>query len=202
MLKWLAQFLTAPIVNGFIDAYKARLEAENSQDRTAADLAAKAIAAEIEARKSADAIIIAEQGRWYTAIIRPLLAAPVIIYLWKVIVWDKVLGLGTTDADQRRRRRLGRRHRHDLCRRPLAREDRQARYGAGNERRAVRRANASSSSSRRSPTSRTELDRMSAKVDEMHAILLQAKGVRWAIVAVSGLVGFVTGISHWLISKA
>ena len=29
--------------------------------------------------------------------IRPLLALPVIIYLWKVIVWDKVLGLGTTD---------------------------------------------------------------------------------------------------------
>ena len=29
--------------------------------------------------------------------IRPLLAAPVIIYFWKVIVWDKVLGLGTTD---------------------------------------------------------------------------------------------------------
>jgi ABC-type uncharacterized transport system substrate-binding protein len=34
----------------------------------------KAIAAEIEARKSADALIMAEQGRWYTAIIRPLLA--------------------------------------------------------------------------------------------------------------------------------
>ena len=47
-----------------------------------------------------------------------------------------------------------------------------------------------------------ELDKISAKVDEMHAILLQAKGVRWAIVAVSGLVGFLTGISHWLISKA
>jgi hypothetical protein len=30
--------------------------------------------------------------------IRPLLALPVIIYLWKVIAWDKVLGLGTTDA--------------------------------------------------------------------------------------------------------
>ncbi|MGA7488442.1 MAG: hypothetical protein WBW74_16085 [Xanthobacteraceae bacterium] len=47
-----------------------------------------------------------------------------------------------------------------------------------------------------------ELDKISAKVDEMHAILLQAKGVRWAIIAVSGLVGFLTGISHWLISKA
>ena len=48
----------------------------------------------------------------------------------------------------------------------------------------------------------TELARMSAKVDEMHAILLQARGVRWAIIAVSGLVGFLAGISHWLISKA
>jgi hypothetical protein len=47
-----------------------------------------------------------------------------------------------------------------------------------------------------------ELDKISAKVDEMHAILLQARGVRWAIIAVSGLVGFLTGISHWLISKA
>src|SRR2546426_493292 len=97
MLAWLAQFLTAPIVNGFIAAYKAKLAAANDHDRIAADLAAKAIAAEIEARKSADAIIIAEQGRWWTAIVRPLLAAPVIIYLWKVIVWDKVLALGSTD---------------------------------------------------------------------------------------------------------
>ena len=28
-----------------------------------------------------------------------------------------------------------------------------------------------------------ELDKMSTKVDEMHAILLQARGVRWAIIA-------------------
>jgi hypothetical protein len=31
---------------------------------------------------------------------------------------------------------------------------------------------------------------------------MQAKGVRWAIVAVAGVVGFVTGISQWIISKA
>ena len=30
------------------------------------------------------------------ALVRPLLAAPVVIYLWKVIVWDIVLGLGGT----------------------------------------------------------------------------------------------------------
>jgi hypothetical protein len=98
MLRWLAQFLTVPIVNGFLDAYKAKLAAANAQGAQAAALARAALLAEIEARKSADAVIIAEQGRWYTAIIRPLLAAPVVIYLWKVIVWDIVLGLGTTDA--------------------------------------------------------------------------------------------------------
>ena len=97
MLRWLAQFLTAPIVSAFLDAYKAKLAAANAQGAQAAELARAALLAEIEARKGADAIIVAEQGRWYTAIIRPLLAAPVIIYLWKVIVWDIVLGLGSTD---------------------------------------------------------------------------------------------------------
>jgi hypothetical protein len=46
-----------------------------------------------------------------------------------------------------------------------------------------------------------ELDKISLKVGEMHAILLQARGVRWAVIAVSGLVGFLAGISHWLIGK-
>jgi hypothetical protein len=41
-----------------------------------------------------------------------------------------------------------------------------------------------------------ELARMSAKVDEMHAILLQARGVRWAVIAVSGLVGFLAWTAH------
>lgn len=82
-----------PVVSGLINAYKVKLEAANTQDRISADLAAKEIEAEIEARRQASAIIIAEQGRSYTAVIRPLLALPVIIYFWKVIVWDKVLGV-------------------------------------------------------------------------------------------------------------
>lgn len=97
MWTWLASLLGGPVVNGLINAYKAKLEAANTQDRIAADLVAKEIEAEIEARKQASAVIIAEQGRWYTAIIRPLLALPIIIYFWKAIVWDKVLGLGATD---------------------------------------------------------------------------------------------------------
>ena len=97
MLAWLASLIGGPITNGLIEGYKAKLDAANTHDRIAADLAAKAIEAEIAARQQASAIIIAEQGRWYTTIIRPLLALPIIIYLWKVIVWDKVLDLGATD---------------------------------------------------------------------------------------------------------
>ena len=97
MWTWIASLLGGPVVNGLIGAYKAKLAATNTQGRIAADLAAKEIEAEIAARKQASAIIIAEQGRWYTAIIRPLLAFPIIIYFWKVIVWDKVLELGSTD---------------------------------------------------------------------------------------------------------
>lgn len=97
MLAWLASLIGGPIINGLIEGYKAKLDAANTHDRIATDLAAKDIEAEIAARQQASAIIIAEQGRWYTAIIRPLLALPIIIYFWKVIVWDKVLDLGVTD---------------------------------------------------------------------------------------------------------
>ena len=37
MLQWLAQFLTAPIVNGFLNAYKAKLAAANAQGAQAVD---------------------------------------------------------------------------------------------------------------------------------------------------------------------
>lgn len=97
MLKWLAQFLTAPIINGFLDAYKAKLEAASAEGAQAVEVTRAALLAEIEARKSADAILLAEQGRWYTACIRPLFAFPIIVFMWKVVVWDVVLGLGTTD---------------------------------------------------------------------------------------------------------
>jgi hypothetical protein len=45
--------------------YKAKLDASNIKDRIAADLAADEIRE--EPRKSASAVIVAEQVRWYTA---------------------------------------------------------------------------------------------------------------------------------------
>lgn len=97
MWSWLASLIGGPIVSGLVNAYKAKLDAANTRDAQAVDLAKKEIEADIEARKQATAIVLAEQGRWYTACVRPLFAAPFIIFAWKIVVWDKVLGWGTTD---------------------------------------------------------------------------------------------------------
>ncbi len=56
-----------------------------------------ALLAEIEARKEAKAIIIAEQGRWWTSLPRAVVQYSFAIFVFKVVVYDNVLGLGTTD---------------------------------------------------------------------------------------------------------
>lgn len=38
-----------------------------------------------------------------------------------------------------------------------------------------------------------KLDKITEKVDEMHEVLLQAKGARWAILGVASLAGFFAG---------
>ena len=97
MWTWLASFLGGPLINGLISAYKAKLEAANTEGAQAADLAAKAIAADIEARRSAQAIIIAEQGRWWTALPRAIVQWSFAVFVAKCVVWDTVLGWGTTE---------------------------------------------------------------------------------------------------------
>jgi hypothetical protein len=97
-LQWLGNLLGGPFARAAVDAYRAKLAAENTSEKIAADLAARELAVEQRERELANAMVIAEQGRWYTAVPRPLFAIAFIIYVWKVVVWDKVLGLGTTEA--------------------------------------------------------------------------------------------------------
>lgn len=98
MLTWILQFISKPLLGALVDAYKERLKVSAQQDVLAVDLAKSELLAEIEARKAAKEIIIAEQGHWYTAMIRPLIALPVAVFLGKIFIWDKVLGWGSTDA--------------------------------------------------------------------------------------------------------
>lgn len=97
MWSILAQLIGGPIVTGLIGAYKAKLEAGNTSERIAADLAARELAVQQREAEVNSSVVIAEQGRWYTACIRPLFCLPFIIFTIKVIVWDKVLKLGVTD---------------------------------------------------------------------------------------------------------
>ena len=97
MFAWLAQWLTAPIINGFLSAYQKKLDASNTAGQQAVDVTRAALLAEIEARKEAKTIIIAEQGRWWTSLPRAVVQYSFAIFVAKVVVYDNVLGLGTTD---------------------------------------------------------------------------------------------------------
>lgn len=97
ILAFLAKFLTGPILQKAVDAYKAKLDAQNTQDAKAVELATQEIAGEIRLEQERTRLLIAEQGWWVTAMIRPLFAFPLILYFWKIIVYDKMLGWGTTD---------------------------------------------------------------------------------------------------------
>ena len=97
MLGWLGNLLGGPFAKAAVDAYRAKLSAENTSEKIAAYLAARELEVERRERELATQVVIAEQGRWYTALPRPLFAFAFIIYVWKVVVFDKVLGWGTTD---------------------------------------------------------------------------------------------------------
>ncbi len=90
-----------PIIGGLLTAQKQKLDAVGSHEAVAADLAKKTLDLDQrEAELNADTLKV-EQGNWVTRSIRPLLALPVIILVWKLLVWDKALGQwtgGTTDS--------------------------------------------------------------------------------------------------------
>lgn len=98
MWQWLASLLTGPLIKGALDAYKAKLAAGNTSENIAADLATRELAVEQREREVAAQIVIAEQGNWFTRSVRPLWALPFVIYTWKLVVWDKVLGAWTHSA--------------------------------------------------------------------------------------------------------
>src|SRR5262245_23181199 len=95
MWMTILSFLGGPVVKGLIEAYQAKLKAGNVERKIAADLAAGEIAAQTAETKAITQYRIAEIGHWYEP--DKLMAYVVALYFAKLLVWDKVLGLGTTD---------------------------------------------------------------------------------------------------------
>jgi hypothetical protein len=98
VLTWLGNLLGGPFAKAAVDAYRAKLAAENASERVAAELAARELAVAQREQELRVRLLVAEQGNWITRWVRPLWAAPFVLYTWKVVVYDKVLALGTTDA--------------------------------------------------------------------------------------------------------
>lgn len=97
MWGFILNLFTGPIIGALTSSYKAKLAAGNTTEAKATELAIQEIQGEIAARQVEASILRQEQGWWVTAMIRPLMALPFIIFTFKVVVYDKVFGLGTTD---------------------------------------------------------------------------------------------------------
>lgn len=95
MWMTIISFFGGPVVKALIDAYSAKLKAENVDTKIAAGLAANEIAAQTAETKTVMRYRAAELGYWYEP--DKLIGYCVTIYFAKLLVWDKVLGLGSTD---------------------------------------------------------------------------------------------------------
>lgn len=96
LLNFLGGPIIKSIVDGLVSSYKAKLDAQNTTEAHAIDLAKAEIMGEIQNRETEASIIRQEQGWWLTALPRPIMGLSVSFYVSKVLVWDLCLGLGTT----------------------------------------------------------------------------------------------------------
>ena len=94
-LTWLASLITGPILGKALDAYKAKLSAGNDADKIAADLATRELVVQQREIEVQAQYRIAEIGRWYEP--DKLMGYAVALYVGKLLIYDKVLGLGATD---------------------------------------------------------------------------------------------------------
>ena len=94
---WMAiiSFLGGPVIKGLIDAYNLKLKAANADAKIAADLAAAEIAAQQSEIQAQTQLKIAEIGHHWE--VEKLFAYVTLLYYGKLLLWDKVLGLGSTD---------------------------------------------------------------------------------------------------------
>lgn len=96
MWMTLLSFIGGPVVSGLINAYKAKLAAGNTSEKIASETASAEIAAQVSETNAIMQYRIAEIGHWYEP--DKIMGYAVAVYFAKLLVFDKVLGLGTTDG--------------------------------------------------------------------------------------------------------
>lgn len=87
-------FIGGPVIRGLLDAYNAKLKAGNTSEKIAAVLAASEIAAQTEEAKAQTELKIAQIGHPWEP--EKLAFYVTLIFYAKCVLWDTVLGWGTT----------------------------------------------------------------------------------------------------------
>lgn len=95
---WLAivKFLGSGAFSALVDGYKAKLASDNTADKIAADLAGKDLELQGRERELNVQQNISDEGRWWTAAPRAVVCWAFAIFVAKVVIWDTVLGFGST----------------------------------------------------------------------------------------------------------
>jgi hypothetical protein len=78
------------IAGKIADAQVERAKALTDRERIVADERIKTLEMQRD-------VLVAEQGSRLTRWVRPAFAFPFVVYVNKLVIWDKVLGWGTTD---------------------------------------------------------------------------------------------------------
>jgi hypothetical protein len=89
--------ILGPVINGVLTAQKQKLDAAGSHEARETEIAQKALDVDKREAELNATVLVAEQGNWITRWVRPAWAMPFVLFTWKVVVWDKMLGWGTTD---------------------------------------------------------------------------------------------------------
>jgi len=94
---WLTiiSFLGGPVIKGLIDSYKAKLAAGNASEKIASDTAASEMVVQTAEIRAQNEYRIAALGHWYEP--DKIMGYAVAVYFAKLLVFDKVLGFGSTD---------------------------------------------------------------------------------------------------------
>ena len=94
--KWVLSFLSAPVIDGIVKSYQAKLAAGNTSERIAADLANRELQVQQVETVAQNQLKIAEIGHPWEP--EKLAMYITLIFYGKIVLWDKVLGIGSTDA--------------------------------------------------------------------------------------------------------
>ena len=98
ILMWLGSFLSGPLLKGALDAYKAKLTNDNNVDQRSADLMARELAVQQREVEVQSQERIAAMS--HPLSIESLFGYVTLAYYAKLLVYDKMLGWGTTDSLQ------------------------------------------------------------------------------------------------------